>query len=82
MDTYKIGLATIELGCGRKKTTDTVDPTAGIEFYKKIGDKVNKGSTLFNFFNSDSSKLNPAEKLLKDSIQIDEEKVIHELFLD
>jgi pyrimidine-nucleoside phosphorylase len=82
IDTYKIGLATIELGCGRKKTTDTVDPTAGIEFYKKIGDKVNRGNILFNFFNSDSSKLNPAEKLLKDSIQIGEEKVIHELFLD
>lgn len=82
MDTYKIGLATIELGCGRKKTTDTVDPTAGIEFYKKIGDKVNRGDTLFKFFNSDSSKLNPTEKLLKDSIQIGEERVEHKLILD
>lgn len=81
MDTYKIGLATIELGCGRKKTTDAVDPTAGIEFYKKIGDKVNRGDTLLNFFNSENSKLNPAEKLLKDSIQIGEEKVEHKLFL-
>lgn len=82
MDTYKIGLATIELGCGRKKTTDTVDPTAGIEFYKKIGDKVNRGDTLFKFFNSDNSKLNPTEKLLKDSIQIGEERVEHKLILD
>lgn len=81
MDTYKIGLATIELGCGRKKTTDAVDPTAGIEFYKKIGDKVSQGDTLLKFFNSDSSKLNPAEKLLKDSIQIGKEKVEHKLFL-
>lgn len=82
MDTYKIGLATIELGCGRKKTTDTVDPTAGIEFYKKIGDKVNRGDTLFKFFNSDNSKLNPTEKLLKDSIQIGEERVEHKLILE
>lgn len=81
MDTYKIGLATIELGCGRKKTTDAVDPTAGIEFYKKIGDKVSQGDTLLKFFNSNSSKLNPAEKLLKDSIQIGKEKVEHKLFL-
>lgn len=81
MDTYKIGLATIELGCGRKKTTDMVDPTAGIQFYKKIGDKVNRGDTLLNFFNSENSKLNPAEKLLKDSIQIGKEKVEHKLFL-
>lgn len=82
MDTYKIGLATTELGCGRKKTTDTVDPTAGIEFYKKIGDKVNRGDILFKFFNSDNSKLNPTEKLLKDSIQIGEEKVEHKLILE
>lgn len=82
IDTYKIGLATIELGCGRKKTADTVDPTAGIKFYKKIGDKVDRGTVLFKFFNSDSSKLNPAEKLLNDSIQIGEEKVIHKLFFD
>ncbi len=82
MDTYKIGLATIELGCGRKKTTDIVDPTAGIKFYKKIGDKVNTGDTIFNFFNSNSSKLTPAEILLKESIHIDEEKVQHKLFLD
>lgn len=82
MDTYKIGLATIELGCGRKKTTDTVDPTAGIEFYKKIGDKVNRGDTLFKFFNSDSNKLNPTEKLLNECIQIGEEEVEHKLILD
>jgi pyrimidine-nucleoside phosphorylase len=83
MDTYKIGLATIELGCGRKKTTDTVDPSAGIEFYKKIGDKViNRGDILLKFFNSESSKLNQAEKLLKDSIHIGEKKVKHKLFLD
>ena len=47
MDTYKIGLATVELGCGRKKTTDIVDPTAGIEFNKKIGDEVKKGDTIY-----------------------------------
>lgn len=81
MDTYKIGLATIELGCGRKKTTDIVDPTAGIEFYRKIGDKVNRGDTLLKFSNSENSKLNPAEKLLKDSIQIGDGKVEHKLFL-
>ncbi|MEE8478822.1 MAG: thymidine phosphorylase [Candidatus Neomarinimicrobiota bacterium] len=83
MDTYKIGLATIELGCGRKKTADIVDPSAGIEFYKKIGDKViNRGDILLKFFNSESSKLNQAEKLLKDSIHIGEKEVKHKLFLD
>lgn len=82
MDTYKIGIATVELGCGRKKTTDVVDPTAGIEFYKKIGDQVSRGDILFKFFNSDSNKLNPTEKLLNECIQIGEEEVEHKLILD
>jgi pyrimidine-nucleoside phosphorylase len=82
MDTYKIGLSTIELGCGRKKTTDIVDPTAGIQFDKKIGDMVNKGETLLRFFNSDSDKLNAADNLLKDCFQISENKVNHKLMLD
>ena len=82
MDTYKIGLATIELGCGRKKTTDIVDPTAGIQFYKKIGDKVDKGDTLLKYFTSDNNKLISAETLLKDCFQIGENKTNHKLILD
>jgi len=82
MDTYKIGLSTIELGCGRKKTTDIVDPTAGIQFDKKIGDMVNKGDTLLRFFNSDSNKLIAAENLLKDCIQLGNNKVNHKLIID
>jgi len=82
MDTYKIGLATIELGCGRKKTTDIVDPTAGIEFYHKIGDKINENDTLLKFFNSDRSKLSSAKNLLKDCYQIGENKVEHKLIIE
>ncbi|MFC1785406.1 thymidine phosphorylase [Candidatus Neomarinimicrobiota bacterium] len=82
MDTYEIGLSTIELGCGRKKTSDIVDPTAGIQFEKKIGDMVNKDDTLLRFFNSDSNKMIVAEILLKDCFQIGENKVDHKLFLD
>jgi len=82
MDAYKIGLSTIELGCGRKKTTDIIDPTAGIQFDKKIGDMVNKGDTLLRFFNSDSNKLIAAENLLKDCIQLGNNKVNHQLIID
>ena len=82
IDTYKIGLSTIELGCGRKKTTDIVDPTAGIQFDKKIGDKVNKDDTILKFFSSDSNKLLAAETLLKECFQIGEEKVEHKLIIE
>ena len=35
MDTLLIGIAHSELGCGRKKLSDNLDPSAGIEFYHK-----------------------------------------------
>jgi len=82
IDTYKIGLSTIELGCGRKKTTDNVDSTAGIQFYKKIGDKINVGDIVLEYFNSDENKLLAAKMLLKDCYQIGEEKVKHQLILN
>ena len=81
MDTYQIGLGTVELGCGRKKTTDSVDPTAGIEFYKKIGDEVKKGDVIYKLFNSDQTKLESAKGLLTDSFTIGSNKVIHKLIL-
>jgi len=81
MDTYKIGLATVELGCGRKKTSDAVDSTAGIEFYKKIGDKVTDGDTIYRLFNSDKIKLESAHNVLKNCFLIDETKIEHQLIL-
>jgi len=81
MDTYKIGLATVELGCGRKKTTDKVDPTAGIQFNYKIGDKVTDGDTVFRLFNSDKIKLESAFNVLKNCFVIGKTKIEHQLIL-
>lgn len=46
INAYKIGIAGIELGVGRKVSTDTVDPLAGIVFKKGISDQVEEGDTL------------------------------------
>jgi pyrimidine-nucleoside phosphorylase len=82
MNTLLIGLAHSELGCGRKKLSDNLDPTAGIEFYHKIGDQVLEGEPLMRLFNTDKEKLDKALKLLKDSVEIDENKLEHHLILD
>jgi pyrimidine-nucleoside phosphorylase len=49
-DTEKIGLAAIVLGAGRLKTTDLIDPSAGIEVHVKLGDRVKKGDRLFTLY--------------------------------
>ena len=81
MDTYHIGLATVELGSGRKKTTDRLDPTAGIEFLHKIGDEVRTGDVLFYCFNSDQQKLQSALHILEETVTIEDSPANHRLIL-
>lgn len=79
MDTLNIGWAAVELGCGRRKKDDILDPTAGIEFMAKIGDKIQKGDPLFRCFNSNENKLNSALNYLLDSARIVSGKKTHTL---
>ena len=79
MDTLNIGWAAVELGCGRRKKDDILDPTAGIEFMAKIGDKVQKEDPLFRCFNSNENKLDSALNYLLDSARIGSEKKTHTL---
>ena len=80
MNTKLIGLAISELGCGRKELADVLDPTAGMEFYHKIGDQVTEGEPLIRLFNSNSEKLQAALTMLSTSVVIGEEHVDHRLF--
>ena len=82
MDTLNIGWAAVELGCGRRQKDDILDPTAGIEFMAKIGDKVQKGDPLFRCFNSNENKLNSALNYLLDSARIGSEKKTHTLLFN
>ena len=42
----EIGLGLVDLGAGRRKSTDSIDHTAGIVFHKQYGDKVEKDETI------------------------------------
>jgi len=81
MDTYRIGYATVSLGCGRLQTDDSVDHTAGMEFLRKIGDQVGEGQVLIHCFNSNSVKMEETIKLLQGTIEIGPEPATHQLIL-
>lgn len=49
-DTTGIGSAALMLGAGRQKTSDIIDPTAGIEALVRIGDTVKVGTPLFKLY--------------------------------
>ncbi len=44
--TREVGLLAIELGCGRAKKDDVIDPASGFRVKRKPGDPVEKGETL------------------------------------
>jgi pyrimidine-nucleoside phosphorylase len=46
MNTFALGMTSLELGAGRKTKEDGVDPAAGLVLHKKIGDSVTKGETI------------------------------------
>lgn len=70
MNTYKLGVASCELGAGRKTKDDVIDPSVGIWMHKRIGDKVQKGDTLCTLYANEEYKLNTALKELQGSIRI------------
>ena len=70
INAHKFGLASIELGCGRKKVNDKIDYLAGIILNKKSGDRVEKGDVLYTLFAEDEAKILHAEKHLNKAFDI------------
>jgi pyrimidine-nucleoside phosphorylase len=46
MDTFSIGMLAVELGAGRQRKEDSIDPAVGFWFRKKVGEPVEQGETL------------------------------------
>ena len=57
IDGLAVGLASLQLGAGRKRMEDSVDPNAGIVLAKKVGDAVRAGETLARLFTERSEEL-------------------------
>jgi len=52
-----VGEAAVTLGAGRAKKSDPVDHAVGFIIHKKVGDRVEKGETLFTIHANDEAKL-------------------------
>ena len=57
-----IGQASVLLGAGRLKKTDTIDYGAGIGFFAKVGDRVERGDSLCALYQGENSVI-PEERL-------------------
>ncbi len=74
IDTYKIGIAALELGAGRKTKEDKIDPKAGIIFNIKLGNKVKKKDIIAEVFSDSKDGIETARKLILESVSISQTK--------
>ncbi len=66
------GIALAMLGGGREKKEDKIDHGVGLEFHKRIGDRVEKDETLTTIHYNSEAKLAEAKTLIAGSFQIGE----------
>jgi pyrimidine-nucleoside phosphorylase len=74
MDTYQIGMASLELGAGRLTKDDIIDHKAGIIFYKKTGDYIKKEDVICVLHSDSKAKIKNAERMIIDSIHCSKTK--------
>ena len=74
MNTYQIGIASLELGTGRKRKEDKIDHKAGIIFNKKIGDYLKRGEMICQVYSDSKIKLKTAEEMILNSITFSKTK--------
>lgn len=69
-----VGETSVELGAGRMKKSDAIDPAVGIIILHKVGDAVKAGEPLFVIHANDKSKLAAAKERLLGAHVIKTEK--------
>ena len=68
----QFGIALAMLGGGREKKEDKIDHAVGLEFHKRIGDRVEKGEGLATIHYNSDGKLAEAKTLIAGSYHIGE----------
>ena len=72
--TASIGRLIVEMGAGRKTKNDTIDPTVGLRFYKKLGEKVVSGEPIVEIHARNQSQAEMVSERLKELIHLGPEK--------
>ncbi len=74
IDNFRVGMAALELGAGRKTMEDKIDPKAGIIFNVKIGDKIKKGDVVAELHSQSMDKINTAKEMILNAITYSKQK--------
>jgi len=74
MDAFDIGMASLELGAGRKTLEQNIDPSAGVTLNKKVGDFVSENETILTGYTNTQTSIELAQELINSAIHIDKQK--------
>ncbi len=73
LDAEQVGLAAVELGAGRARKEDRVDPAAGLVLRKRVGDEVRAGDVLAELHAADAARLDAGEARLRAAVALSDE---------
>jgi pyrimidine-nucleoside phosphorylase len=83
MNCEELGRMVVDLGGGRKKTSDIVDPVVGFYFHKKLGSKVTAGEPLVTAYLPDGLDIPAWEKRFHSAVTISpQRKPVPKLILE
>lgn len=69
INALEIGLSAVELGAGRLRKEDAIDPKAGLLFHKKVGDAVTNGDLIVELFTDSNAVLDRAGERVEKAIK-------------
>jgi pyrimidine-nucleoside phosphorylase len=72
--TQEIGISAQLLGAGRTTKEDSIDPAVGIVMNNQLGDYVNKGDTIAEFYVNEEGRLAEALDIFHEAMSITSEK--------
>lgn len=70
METERLGWAAMELGAGRLRVEDAVDPAVGFVFHMKLGERAEAGEPLLTAHFNDEQKWAEAQRWLEGSFSL------------
>jgi thymidine phosphorylase len=73
LDAEQVGLAAVELGAGRARKEDRVDPAAGLLLRKHVGEEVRSGEILAELHAASDVRLDAGEARLRGALVISDE---------
>ncbi|HEY1423404.1 MAG TPA: thymidine phosphorylase [Candidatus Acidoferrum sp.] len=71
----EFGIALAMLGGGREKKEDKIDPGVGLEFHKRIGDRVATDETLVTIYYNNDAKLPDAQQRITQAFVLSDQPV-------